>query len=134
MMRQLRAWWVLGWALLAKVLLFPFMRNKGARPWLEQLHKEAIVPIAPATWQLATTASRCIGCGLCDVVTLGAASPSRISFGVGRRAADALLDLDAATRLRARARDVSRVCPAGVSVEAAATLVTDNARMLGALD
>jgi hypothetical protein len=85
MLRQLNALWVLGLALLRKILLMPFVRRRGGGPWLARLRAERLTPTPMAAWSRFERASRCIGCGLCDIVDAGELSPRPVILGFGRR-------------------------------------------------
>jgi len=63
MLRQLNALWVLGLALLRKILLMPFVRRRGGGPWLARLRAERLTPTPVAAWSRFERASRCIGRG-----------------------------------------------------------------------
>jgi len=130
-LRQVNALWVLGLALVKHLLLRPFVRRRGPRPWLERLRVESLGAVPSAAWPLFAGSSRCIGCRLCDgvgkpedTVWLWLASAARVP-------ADAPLGTVAAERLVALAPEIARICPARVPVESLALLIRENARMLG---
>ncbi|MBI3179636.1 MAG: hypothetical protein HYZ27_08230 [Deltaproteobacteria bacterium] len=128
--RRLHAQWVLGSAMLRKLVVYAFAGRRGAAPWLARLAQEDLAPTPPRAFALAAGASRCIGCGLCDSVAEPHESPSRLIMGMARHPADAPLagaDLD---RLAALAPAIAEVCPARVAVGDLVTLVRENRRML----
>ncbi len=128
--RKLMALWTMGFALLRKLLLMPFVRNPGGGPWLARMRQERIAPTAATAWERLGPAGRCIGCGLCQAVGPGDFSPCAAVMGDGRRPEDAPLVVDDAARLRRLAADIARVCPARVGIDDVATLILDNARLL----
>jgi len=130
-LKQLEALWTMGLALLRKLLILPFVRNPGARPWLARLRQERLTATPAAAWPRLSTAGRCIRCGLCDLTGTGATSPFTIIAGAGRRPEDADLAADDARVLARAAADIARICPARVGVDDIASLIVDNARALG---
>jgi len=130
MLRQLKALWVLGWALVAKLLMDPFVRHRGVAPWLARLRQESLAPTPPSTWQHLERASRCIGCGICDAVRLDVRSTSHWIAGSGRAPSDAPLLLAEVPAIVARAPEIARICPTRVGVDDLAALITDHAQIL----
>lgn len=130
MLRQLKALWVLGWAFLAKVLLSPFVRDKGGGEWLARLREEQLAPTPPKAWTRFERASRCIGCGLCDVVAIDDVSTSSWLLGSGREPANAPLVVERTAALRVHAQEIARICPARVGIDDVAAIISDNAKLL----
>lgn len=131
-LRQIKALWTLGMALLRKILFLPFARSPGAGPWLERLRQERLAPTPSSAWQRYAPAGRCIGCGLCESIAIdGSTSPSTWVLAIGRRPEDAPLVQSEAGSLQRLAREIERVCPGRVGVEDLTAIVRDNARLLG---
>lgn len=128
--RQLKALWTMGLALLRKVLLLPFVRRPGPAPWLARLHEERLAATPRGAWERFERAGRCIGCGLCEAVPYEVVSPCTTVLSSSRRPEDAPLAVGEAEALRRLARDIARVCPARVGFDDVASLIEDNARML----
>jgi hypothetical protein len=129
--KQLKALWTIGFALMRKLLLLPFVRNPGARPWLERMRQERLTATPAGAWPRLATGGRCIGCGLCELTGAGGTSPYAIIAAAGRRPEDAGLAVGDARALAKAAADIARICPARVGVDDIATLILDNARALG---
>jgi hypothetical protein len=129
-LKQLNALWVLGWAFVKHLLLWPFVRRRGPTPWLARIAEESLGAVPPEAWSLFAGSSRCIGCSLCD--TLGGLedAPSRWMASAIRQPADAALALQAADRLEALAPAIARICPARVPVNDVVQLIRENHRML----
>lgn len=129
--KQLKALWTMGLALLRKLLILPFVRNPGARPWLVRMRQERLTATPAGAWPRLSTSGRCIGCGLCELTGTPTTSPFAIIVAAGRRPEDADLAVDQAHVLLRAAADIARICPARVGVDDIATLILDNARALG---
>jgi hypothetical protein len=99
---------------------------------MARLHEEQLGAVPPGAWQRFAASSRCIGCGICDLVDAGDLSVASLVMGAGRQPADATVELDRATDLRTVAADIACVCPARVSADAIAALIEGNAAMLPA--
>jgi len=109
------------------------VRRRGASAWLARLLQEDITPTPAQAWELLPQTSRCIGCGLCDIVGVDGDAGSGLSawlMGAGRRPQDAGLAVGSAPSLRSRAQAIARVCPARVPVDAIAELIENNAAEL----
>jgi hypothetical protein len=127
--RLLKSLWTMGWALVRKLLLLPFVRRPGPEPWLSRLKQEALTPTAAGAWPRFSAAGRCIGCGLCGTVESSRA-PYESILAAGRRPEDAPLATSQAVELRRLAAEIARVCPARVGVSELAMLVLDNAALV----
>ena len=84
--KSLAAKWTLGWALVKRVLLslLPGLGDHGPRPWLGRLAKENLTETAAGNWERFAATSRCLGCGLCDLVGEPGESPSAWIMGAAR--------------------------------------------------
>ncbi len=128
--RKLRARWVLGSAMVRKLLVYAFAGRRGAAPWLRRLAVEDLTPSPPHAFELAAGASRCIGCGVCDSVAAPHESPSSFIMYIARHPADATLADAALDCLERLAPAIAEVCPARVSVRDLVTLVREHRRLL----
>jgi len=117
-----------------RITLTPFVRNRGPGPWLGRLAEEDLAATPPELWDTAEPSSRCLACGMCDGLGEPGAPPlSHAILGPARRPEDAHLAAEIPDRLRARATEIARICPARLGVEEIATLIEGNARMLSAV-
>ncbi|MEZ4271116.1 MAG: hypothetical protein R3C68_06705 [Myxococcota bacterium] len=123
----IKARWTLGAALLRKILSWPFQHDRGLAHWLERLAEEDLVATPKDAWRHQAGATRCIGCGLCDAVSLDGLEPSRLILSVARRPQDALIAEEHAAELAYLAKDIAEICPARVDVEDIVALLRDNA-------
>lgn len=131
-LRQLRALCTMGLALVRKLLLMPFVRNRGATPWLRRLRQESLTSTPAHAWQHASLAGRCLGCGLCDLMATAGFTPSATIMAAGRRPEDAPLACVQAQALMQAASDIARICPARMGVTELAQMISDNAALLEA--
>ncbi|HET6347141.1 MAG TPA: hypothetical protein VFH51_19570, partial [Myxococcota bacterium] len=113
MFRWLNARWTLGWALIKHVILAPFARGRSSpRRWLERIGQEALGPTPRDNWQHFEGSSRCINCGLCDLVDLpGGAAASQWITSAARLPSDAPLARDKAAALHGVAESIEQICP-----------------------
>ncbi len=128
-MGYLNARWVLGWALVKHVLLWP-LRRRDPHAWVRRIGQEALAPTPQQGWATFAATSRCIGCGLCDAVVPAEVQASAWLQGSIRQPADAPLALQQAALLRQHAAAIMRICPARVQVDKVADLIDMHARML----
>lgn len=130
--KWLRARMVLGWALFKHVLFAPFAGGKhGAARWLSTMRAEGLGATAADNWQQYERASRCIGCGLCDV--FGDAQLPQVSLwmqGGARLQADADTLAEVAQSLRRLAPQIDSVCPTQASAAATAAVIENHAQSL----
>jgi hypothetical protein len=133
MTRWLKARWVLGTALMRRVLLAPVLPDHGPRPWLGKLAEEDLASVPEGLWDYAGGTSRCIGCGLCDAVARGNESPSTWLANDPREPSTAPIVLEHAARLDELASEIARICPARVPVDDVVKLIRANAAELAKL-
>ncbi len=124
--REIKAKSTLAMALVKNLITLP-LRPSGASAWLGKLAEENLTPTAPDTWGRLEGTSRCIACGLCDVVDPEGEPVSAILMAASRRPEDAPLVLSAAQRLTEQAEAIAAICPAGVPAAEVAKLIEDNA-------
>ena len=129
--RQLNAYWVLGWALVKHVVARPFIGRRVPGPWLSRLRDESLGVVPPNAWASFDGTSRCIGCGVCEVVGAPGDTPMRWILSIGRQPGDAPLVRREVARLGELALEIERLCPARVPVRDLIELVRENDRMLG---
>ena len=134
--RSLEARFTLLFAVIKKVIVNLFVRRRGARRWMARLAEEELARTPAANWEVADHTSRCIGCGLCDVVDgdTGTETVSGWLMGAARRPQDAGLALAHVPEVRAHAAAIAAVCPARVPVEEIAALIERNAAALAHID
>jgi hypothetical protein len=132
MFRWLNARWTLGWALVKHVLLAPFARGRSdPRRWLGRIRQEALGPTPGDNWKYFAGSSRCINCGLCDLVQLPHdAAASQWITSAARQPSDAPLAQDKAAALMAAAERIEQICPARVDVQAIARIIEANNQAL----
>ncbi len=129
MIRRLNAILTMGLALLKHLFLMPLRRGGGGGAWLRRLKAEHLGPTPPEAWNRFEPASRCIGCGLCDLAGQGAPVHTWI-MGAPREPSDAPLVMPEAARLDALAGAIAQICPARVGVHEIAQIIRDNATAL----
>jgi hypothetical protein len=127
-MRQLNAYWVLGWALVKHVLARPFVGRHLPRPWLDRLAQERLGIVPPRAWPLFAATSRCIACGLCDALAEPGDRPMQWVLAVARVPADAEISPAALARLEVLAPRIESLCPSRLSVTSLVELAAANAR------
>ncbi len=130
-LRQVNAYWVLGWALAKHVVARPFVGRPTPTRWLERLRGEELGPVPQDAWGAFAGAGRCLGCGLCDAVGEPGDTPSAWLVGAIRQPSDAPLSVAIAERLTELAPRIAAVCPARVSVLDVVRLVRGNLDALG---
>lgn len=127
--REIKAKSTLGMALIKNLIVRP-LRGSSAADWLGHLAVDDLVPAAPEVWQRIETTSRCIACGLCDVVESSPEPSSGMVMAAARRSQDAPVVLGAARSLAQHAEEIAKICPTGVSVEEVARWIEANAAAL----
>jgi hypothetical protein len=130
-MRQLNAFWVLGWALVKHIIARPFVGRRLPQPWLDRLGQEQLGPVPERAWELFAPSARCIACGLCDALGAPGDTPMQWILSVARTPADAAIVGPALARLAALAGPIEQICPARLSVHNLVELATENARLGG---
>ena len=130
MWRQLWALWILGTALLLKLLAKPFVRDWGGDTWLSRLRQESLTTTPPKAWSRFEATSRCIGCGLCDFVATSPNSMRESIVAMDRKPEDALFAKNDAMAMHKDALAIAMVCPTGVGVQEKIELIMDNAALL----
>lgn len=133
MLRYLKARWILGTALIRRVVMTPVLPDHGPKPWLKKLANENLAAVPDELWSYVAGTSRCIGCGLCDSVARGNESPSTWLANDPREPSTANIVLDHAQRLNELATEIARICPARVPVADVAKLIRANAEALAEL-
>lgn len=133
MLRYLKARWVLGTALMRRVLMMPVLPDHGPKPWLSKLATEDLAAVPDELWSYVGGTSRCIGCGLCDAVARGRESPATWLANDPREPSTANIVLEHARRLDEMAEEIARICPARVPVRDVARLIRANAEALAEL-
>lgn len=128
--RWTMAKWVLGWALAKNIVRRLIFGVRGPSPWVARLATESLGIVPPEAWSYLAATSRCIGCGLCDVVAAPGERPSHWIVQAIRRPQDASLGLVYAARLRALANQIDAICPTQVDARSVARLIEDSAQML----
>lgn len=128
--RALNARVILGWALIKHILARRFIGRRLPKRWLAKLGEESLASVPPRAWEIFEMTSRCVGCGICDVVGEPEEWPSQWILGIARRPEDAPLLADQLTRLEQLGDAIHAVCPARLSVDAFVELVRENSRML----
>lgn len=129
--RWLHARLVLGVALAWHVLRLPFRRGNDAKRWLQAMSREGLGATDAVHWRRGAAASRCIGCGRCNVLGSQALPhPSAVMLGAARLQADAPEWLSLVPHLRAIDEDVRALCPTGASPDAVADVLEGHARSL----
>jgi hypothetical protein len=127
-MRQLNAYWVLGWALAKHLVARPFVGRRMPGPWLDRLAQYHLGTVPPRAWSLFAPSSHCIACGICDALGAPGDTPMRWILAIARTPADAEIGLAAVERLSSLASAIESVCPARLSVTSLTELVLANAR------
>lgn len=132
--RWLRARWVLGWALMGRVLLAPWVRRQtDPKRWLRTMTGEGLARTPQDNWAQFNPAGRCIGCGRCDLFgNAQVPRPSHVMVGGARLAADAPAWRTQAAALRALAPQIRQICPTGADAAAVADIIERNAIALHA--
>jgi len=130
MYRWLMSKWVLAWALTKNIARRVLLGVRGPRPWLGHLARESLGAVPPDAWDYLASTSRCIACGLCDVVARPGEHPSHWIAQAARRPEDAPLARSHADRLRELSSGIRAICPAQLDASAVARLIDDNAAML----
>ncbi len=126
----IRARVTLAFAVMQKILLWPFVKSSGAAPWLRAIAAEDLAATPKGAWERLAPSSRCLACGLCDSINPQFA-PSEIILGSVRQPGDAgLVDEDSRQQLTAIAERVSEICPARVDVEAIVEILRTNGQAL----
>ncbi|MED5463952.1 MAG: hypothetical protein VX699_04805 [Myxococcota bacterium] len=128
--RQLLARMVLGTGVIKHLLTLPFIGRRIPAPWLSRLRDELLAPAPTELWEYVDGTSRCIGCGLCDVMGTVEETPSHWIMGEAREPSTASLAAGIPERLQILAEDISRICPARVPVGDIARLLSANQRRL----
>ncbi len=122
--------WVLAWALTKNILRRLVLGVRGPAPWLRRLASESLGAVPAEAWGYFAATSRCIGCGLCDVLAAPGERPSQWIMQAARRPEDAVLAIEHAARLTVLAEAIDTVCPTRLDARAVARLIFDNAHML----
>ena len=100
-MRQLNAFWTLGWALVKHVVARPFIGRRVPDRWLARLRDESLGAVPPLAWKLFEGSSRCTACGACEVTGALGDAPMRWILSVARQPGDAPLARQETERLAA---------------------------------
>ena len=129
--RYLTARSVLAFAVIKHILLWPFVRRRGPKPWLAHLARESLQPTPQYAWPLFAGTSHCIGCGMCDALGEPTDKPSEWILSIAREPSTAGLSQEALQRLEQLAPDIMQICPTQVDVKSLTQLMRLYQRQCG---
>ena len=107
--RQLNAYWIMGWALVKHIAARPFLGRNAPEAWLSRLAQDSLACVPKNAWELFAPTSRCIGCGICDALAKPGESPTRWILSIARQPADSVIVEEQLSRLAELSEEIEEL-------------------------